>query len=69
MTFALAFLDAGHMSVARRMSSHLAEWIPNDRVGAIGASLVLLAMVYFAVRIIHGLLRAPGAESTAHAAG
>ncbi|KAB2900010.1 MAG: cytochrome C oxidase subunit I [Dokdonella sp.] len=69
MTFALAFLDAGHMSVARRMSSHLAEWIPNDRVGAIGASLVLLAMVYFAVRIIHGLLRAPGAESAAHAAG
>ncbi|MBX3699415.1 MAG: cbb3-type cytochrome c oxidase subunit I [Dokdonella sp.] len=68
MVFALAFLDAGHMSVARRMSSHLPAWIMNDRVGAIGASLVLLAMLYFAARIIAGLLRAPSVESAANAA-
>lgn len=68
LVFALAFLDAGHMSVARRMSSHLPEWIMNDRVGAIGASLVVLAMLYFATRITIGLLRAPGAEPAAHPA-
>ena len=68
LTFALAFLDAGHMSVARRMSSHLPEWIMNDRVGAVGASLVVLAMLYFATRITIGLLRAPGAEPAAHPA-
>lgn len=62
LIFALAFLDAGRTSVARRMATHLPEWIISDKIGSIGALLVVLAMVYFAVRITAGLLKAPARE-------
>lgn len=68
LTFVMAFLDAGHSSVARRMSSHLPEWILNDQVGAVGASLVVLAMLYFTARITLGLLRAQTGGPAANAA-
>ncbi len=29
MAFALAFLNAGHMSVPRRFATHIAQWVPN----------------------------------------
>ncbi|KAA0911588.1 cbb3-type cytochrome c oxidase subunit I [Pusillimonas sp. ANT_WB101] len=60
MAFALAFLNAGHMSVPRRFATHIAQWVPNDQFGAIAALFVILAMLWFAGRIIFGLLRAPG---------
>ncbi len=73
LIFTLAFLDAGHLSVARRMATHLPEWIATDKMGSIGAVLVVLGMLYFAVRITVGLLKAPARGepdgSTANAAG
>ncbi len=69
LVFTLAFLDAGHLSVARRMATHLPEWLPTDQAGAVGAILVVLAMIYFASRITVGLLRAPAGERPANAAG
>jgi cytochrome c oxidase subunit 1 len=62
LIFVFAFLDAGRMSVPRRMATHLPAWLATDRVGSIGASLVVLAMIFFAYRLIAGLLRAPAAQ-------
>ncbi len=59
LILAMAFLDAGHLSVARRMATHLPEWIATDKAGSIGALLVVLGMTYFAIRITVGLLKAP----------
>lgn len=59
LIFVLAFLDAGHLSVARRMATHLPEWTGTDKVGSIGAILVVLGMLYFSIRITVGLLKAP----------
>ncbi len=59
LIFVFAFLDAGHMSVARRMATHLPEWTGTDKMGSIGAMLVVLGMLYFATRITLGLLKAP----------
>jgi cytochrome c oxidase subunit 1 len=59
LIFVFSFLDAGRLSVARRMATHLPEWIATDQIGSIGALLVMLGMLYFAIRITGGLLRAP----------
>ncbi|MEO6927415.1 MAG: cbb3-type cytochrome c oxidase subunit I [Rhodanobacter sp.] len=59
LIFVMAFLDAGHLSVARRMATHLPEWTATDKIGSIGAMLVVLGMLYFAIRITVGLLKAP----------
>ncbi len=71
LIFTLSFLDAGRLSVARRMATHLPTWTETDRTGSIGALLVVLAMTYFAIRITAGLLKAPVPASpdvsTAHA--
>lgn len=73
LLFVFAFLDAGRQSVPRRMAEHLPAWTPTDRLGSIGAVLVVLAMLYFAIRITAGLLKAPPAGGagvgTADAAG
>jgi cytochrome c oxidase subunit 1 len=60
ISFSLAFLDAGHLSVPRRYAVHLPEWVPNDKAGSIAAMLVILGMLWFAGRVIMGLLRPPG---------
>lgn len=59
LVFVFAFLDAGHRSVARRMATHLPSWTFTDKLGSLGAILVVLGMSYFAARIIIGLLRSP----------
>lgn len=73
LIFTYAFLDAGRLSVPRRMAEHLDSWTFTDKVGSIGAILVVLAMLYFAIRISAGLLKQPSAGaagvSTADAAG
>lgn len=56
LVFTLAFLDAGRLSVARRMAEHWDSWIFTDQLGSIGALLVVLAMLYFAIRLSAGLL-------------
>src|SRR6185312_9322744 len=62
LIFTLAFLYAGHDSVARRMATHLPAWQYTDEIGSIGAILVVLGMLYFAVRITTGLLKAAARE-------
>jgi cytochrome c oxidase subunit 1 len=73
LIFVFAFLDAGRLSVPRRMAQHLEAWTFTDKLGSIGAMLVVLAMLYFAIRITVGLLKVPppGGSSTgvADAAG
>jgi cytochrome c oxidase subunit 1 len=59
LTFVFMFLAGGHASEPRRYAVHAAEWMPYDRVGSIGAALVIAAMLLFAARVCHGLLRAP----------
>ena len=68
------FLSGGHSGVPRRMSDHLDAWMLTDRIGSVGGSLVVLAMLYFAVRITLGLWRAqltaaPAAGSRSNDAG
>lgn len=74
LTFVMAFLDAGRLSVPRRMAEHLPAWTFTDRMGSVGAILVILAMLYFAIRLSIGLLRQPqagtgGQSGNASAAG
>lgn len=64
LVFVYAFLDAGRLSVARRMARHLPGWTFTDKLGSVGAALVVLAMIYFAIRVTVGLLRpAPNPEA------
>ncbi|MGH8148013.1 MAG: cbb3-type cytochrome c oxidase subunit I [Rhodanobacteraceae bacterium] len=56
LIFVFAFLDAGHLSVPRRMYPHLQAWMRTDAIGSVGAILVVLAMIYFALKITIGLL-------------
>jgi len=69
LVFVFAFLAAGHMSTPRRFAMHLPEWLPYDRMGAIGAALAIAAMLMFTVQIVVGLLRSPGNGNPAHATG
>jgi cytochrome c oxidase subunit I len=59
LIFVGAFLAAGHASVPRRFAVHLPQWLPYDRLGSVGAMLVILAMLVFTVRIVAGLTRSP----------
>ena len=69
LVFVFAFLAAGHMSTPRRFAAHLPQWLAYDRMGAIGAALVITAMLVFTVQIVVGLLRSPGSGHPAHAVG
>lgn len=69
LIFTLAFLDAGRLSVPRRYAAHLAQWLPTDEAGSIGAILIVLGMLIFAIRIIVGLLKVPANAGTANTAG
>lgn len=69
ISFCMAFLYAGHVSVARRFAVHLPEWVPTDRVGSVAAMVLILGMLVFAVRIIVGLLKAPADADPSHPAG
>lgn len=69
LIFTLAFLDAGEHSVPRRYAAHLAQWVPYDKAGSIGAILIILGMLFFAGRIIAGLLKAPANVGPAQPGG
>ena len=63
--FVLAFLAAGSESVPRRYAVHLPGWLPYDRIGSYGASLVLAGAVILVGRFfvaLPGALRAAAAE-------
>jgi len=67
LVFLIAYLDAGRVSVPRRVAEHLDAWTFTDKMGSIGATFVVLAMIYFATRITRGLLRPPAPSEPAHA--
>ena len=69
LVFVFAFLAGGYISEPRRFAVHIPEWFAYDQVGAVGAMLVILAMLVFAWRIIAGLLRAPDHAPSAHTSG
>ncbi|MGH6676509.1 MAG: cbb3-type cytochrome c oxidase subunit I, partial [Xanthobacteraceae bacterium] len=50
--FVLAFLAAGSASVPRRYAVHMPAWLPYDRVGAIGASLVVTGALILILRFL-----------------
>ncbi len=50
--FVLAFLTAGAASVPRRYAVHLPSWLPYDRVGSIGAALVVVGVLILVVRFL-----------------
>lgn len=66
VVFVMMFLAGGHASTPRRWAAHLPEWMPFDRVAAIAAVVVILAMITFTVRIARALLE--GARAAAHGA-
>jgi cytochrome c oxidase subunit I len=71
LIFVGAFLAAGHVSAPRRYAAHLPQWVPYDRLGSIGALLVIVAMLLFTGYIVAGLLKSPAdaaATAAAHAA-
>lgn len=53
--FTLSFLYSGKESVARRYAAHLPEWIPYNRISAFFATLVVLAVLVFAIRFLASL--------------
>jgi len=50
--FVLAFLAAGSASVPRRYAVHMPAWLPYDRVGAIGAGLVVTGALILILRFL-----------------
>ena len=50
--FVLAFLFGGAASVPRRYAVHLAGWIPYDRMGYIGASIVVMGALIVVVQFL-----------------
>lgn len=69
LIFVFSFLAAGHISTPRRFAAHLAQWLPYDQSGSIGAILLIVAMLMFSLQIVVGLLRPPGHGDSAHATG
>ncbi len=55
IVFVLAFLLAGSASVPRRYAVHLAEWVPYDRMGSIGAALAIVGVSILVARFLAGV--------------
>jgi cytochrome c oxidase subunit I len=60
--FVLAFLWAGAVSVPRRYAVHVAQWLPYDRIGSIGAALAVTGVLILVARFFVGLRTAASAE-------
>ncbi len=54
--FVVAFLAAGSASVPRRYAVHLAPWLTYDRIGSLGALLVVLGV---GIMVVQFLVRVP----------
>jgi cytochrome c oxidase subunit 1 len=55
IVFVLAFLLAGSASVPRRYAVHVAEWLPYDRMGSIGAAAAIAGVLILVLRFFAGL--------------
>jgi cytochrome c oxidase subunit I len=58
----LAFLLAGSDGVPRRYAVHVAQWLPYDRLGSIGAGLGIAGVLVLVVRFFTGLRTAAHTE-------
>ncbi|MGH7153372.1 MAG: cbb3-type cytochrome c oxidase subunit I, partial [Acetobacteraceae bacterium] len=56
IVFVLAFLAAGSASVPRRFAVHVPEWLVYDRIGSLGALLVVVGV---GVLVLQFLVRLP----------
>lgn len=56
IVFCMAFLIGGANSVPRRFAQHWDAWVPYNHVGALAASLVVLAMLLVTVTVVRRLL-------------
>lgn len=65
IVFVLAFLLAGSVSVPRRYAVHLAQWLPYDRMGSIGAALAITGVLILIARFFAGIRTAANAEDPA----
>ena len=69
LIFVFSFLAGGSISTPRRFAEHLPQWLAYDQSGAIGAVLVIAAMLLFSTQLITGLMRSKARVGPAHAAG
>ena len=74
LIFLYGFLAGGRHSAGRRIAEHWPQWVAYDQIASVGAMIVILAMGYFALRIVSGLFRTPvpgasGAHGSADTAG
>jgi len=61
--FVAMFLYSGSHSVPRRYASHLAQWVPYDRIASAFAAVVVLAAAVFVLRFLANLGRAARVEA------
>ena len=59
LVFVLAFLGGGAHGVPRRYNVHDLAWLSWDRMGSVGAMLILLGFLYLATSIILDLVQRP----------
>ncbi|HOX19391.1 MAG TPA: cbb3-type cytochrome c oxidase subunit I [Gemmatimonadales bacterium] len=63
LAFVLMFLAGGHASVPRRWAVHESGWQFYDQVASVAAAVVIVAMLWFTVRLCRGLLHGPAASA------
>jgi len=62
--FVLAFLAAGGASVPRRYAVHVAQWLPYDRMGSIGATIAIAGVLILVTRFFAGIRAATSAQDS-----
>ncbi len=65
IVFVLAFLLAGSVSVPRRYAVHLAQWLPYDRMGSVGAALAITGVLILIARFFAGIRTAANTDDPA----
>ncbi len=65
IVFVLAFLMAGSASVPRRYASHVAQWLPYDRLGSVGAGVVIAGALILLARFFAGMRTAASVQDPA----
>ena len=63
--FVFAFLLAGSESVPRRYAVHVAQWLPYDRIGSVGAALAVTGVLILVVRFFASARSSAMAEDPA----
>ncbi|QBQ54167.1 cbb3-type cytochrome c oxidase subunit I [Nitrosococcus wardiae] len=59
LLLALTFLGSGAHSIPRRWAVHMEEWVPYAQWGTLAATLVVLGVLLFTIRVLTALPKAP----------